>query len=153
MYFPVFVSLEDKRCVVVGGGTIAVRRVRTLQRFCGDITVISPSVCAEMEAIIKEHKICYLERGYRSGDAENAFLVVAAANDRQVNHQVGEEAKAIGAFVSVADAKEECSFFFPGIVSEEESGAVIGVCASGRNHSLAKKLTARCRALLKDLIQ
>lgn len=151
MYFPIFVSLEHKKCVVIGGGTIAVRRVRTLIKFCGHITVISPSVCPEMENVIKENKITYYSRHYQPGDGKDAFLLAACTNDREVNHQAGEEARASGAFVSVADCKEECNFLFPGIAAEEESGAVIGVCASGKNHSLAKKLTGQCRELLKGL--
>lgn len=148
MYFPIFVSLEHKKCVVIGGGIIAVRRVRTLLDFCNDITVISPSICQEMEMLVKEQKISYCCRSYQPGDGKDVFLLVAATNDRMVNHQAGEEAKAFGAFVSVADCKEECNFFFPGIATQEESGAVIGVCASGKNHSLAKKLTEQCRKLI-----
>lgn len=151
MFFPIFVSLEHKKCVVIGGGTIAVRRVRTLLDFCNDITVISPTICPEMEYIVKENKITYYSRCYRQGDGKDVFLLVACTNDRTVNHQAGEEAKAFGAFVSVADCKEECNFLFPGIAAEEESGAVIGVCASGKDHSLAKKLTGQCRKLLKGL--
>lgn len=151
MFFPIFVSLEHKKCVVIGGGTIAVRRVRTLLDFCNDITVISPTICPEMEYIVKENKITYYSRCYRQGDGKDVFLLVACTNDRTVNHQAGEEAKAFGAFVSVADCKEECNFLFPGIAAEEESGAVIGVCASGKDHSLAKKLTGQCRKLLTGL--
>ena len=151
MYFPVFISLEHKKCVVLGGGTIAVRRVRTLLDFCHSITVISPSVCPEMEQVIKENKITYYSRCYQPGDGKDVFLLVACTNDRRVNHQAGEEAKASGALVSVADCKEECNFLFPGIAAEEQSGAVIGVCASGRNHSLAKELTRQCQELLREL--
>lgn len=150
MYFPIFVSLKHKKCVVIGGGTIAVRRVRTLLNFCDDITVISPTICPEMENLVKENKITYCSRRYQPGDGKDVFLLAACTDDRAVNHQAGEEAKAFGAFVSVADCKEECNFLFPGIAAEEESGAVIGVCASGKNHSLAKKLTGQCRQLLKE---
>ena len=148
MYFPMFVSLDKKKCIVIGGGKIAARRVRTLLDFCNDITVIAPRVCPEMEELIKEEKVCYCCRNYQQGDGKDAFLVVAATNNRMVNRQAGEEAKHVGAFVSVADCKEECNFFFPGVATQKESGAVIGVCASGKNHSLAKKLTKQCRALI-----
>lgn len=148
MYFPIFVSLEHKKCLVIGGGTIAVRRVRTLLDFCDNITVVSPEICPEMETLVNEQRISYFCRNYQPGDGKDVFLLVAATNDRTVNHQAGEEAKAFGAFVSVADCTEECNFFFPGIAAQEESGAVIGVCASGKNHSLAKKLTEQCRKLI-----
>ena len=149
MHFPMFVSLEDKKCVVIGGGRIAARRVQTLSNFCKDITVISPELCPEMEILLKEQKITYCCRKYRPGDGKDTFLLVAATNDREVNHQAGKEAKAFGAFVSVADCKEEGNFLFPGIAIDEESGAVIGISASGKNHSLAKRLTQQCRQLLK----
>ena len=102
MYFPMFVSLEHKKCVVIGGGRIAVRRVQTLLNFCKDITVISPELCPEMEMLAKEQKITYCCRNYQPGDGKDAFILVAATNDREVNRQAGAEAKTSGAFVSAA---------------------------------------------------
>ncbi|MBQ2800625.1 MAG: bifunctional precorrin-2 dehydrogenase/sirohydrochlorin ferrochelatase [Lachnospiraceae bacterium] len=149
MHFPMFVSLENKKCVVVGGGRIAARRVQTLSKFCEDITVISPELCPEMEILLKEQKITYCCRKYQHGDGKDSFLLVAATNDRTVNHQAGKEAKSFGAFVSVADCKEEGNFLFPGIAMDEKSGAVIGICTSGKSPSLAKKITQQCRQLIK----
>ncbi|MBQ4530891.1 MAG: bifunctional precorrin-2 dehydrogenase/sirohydrochlorin ferrochelatase [Lachnospiraceae bacterium] len=148
MYFPVFISLEEKKCVVIGGGEIAARRVETLLNFCENITVIAPEICEKMKKLIEKNEFSYYQRSYQSGDCKEAFLVVVATDNRWVNKQAGEEGKAAGALVSVADNREECNFLFPGIVANQESGAVIGVCSSGRNHKLAKALTDKCKKIL-----
>lgn len=150
MYFPLFISLEGKKAVVIGGGEIAARRTETLLCFCENITVIAPEVCEKMEKLINEKNLLYYRRDFQTGDCKEAFVIVAAANNRQVNKQAGEEGKAAGAFVSVADRKEECNFLFPGVAINQESGAVIGVCSSGKNHKLAKELTDKCKEILKS---
>lgn len=148
MYFPIFISLEGKRCVVIGGGEIAARRVETLLNFCEEITVIAPKVCRKMQILIEENHLSYQSRCFQTGDCKEAFLVVVATDCRQVNKQAGEEGTAAGALVSVADSQSECNFLFPGIALNQENGAVIGVCSSGRNHKLAKELTNKCKEII-----
>lgn len=150
LFFPVFISLQGKKCVVVGGGTIATRRVQTLIEFCEDIVVIAPEVSKELTSLIAEGRVQHKNRIYKTGDCQGADLVIAATNMRQVNYQVGKEGKSLKAYVSVADAMEEGNFLFPGIAKDHDTGAVIGVCSSGRNHSLAKKLSAACKGLVKN---
>jgi precorrin-6A/cobalt-precorrin-6A reductase len=141
-YFPMYVNLRGKRVLIVGGGKIAARRIETLLKFDCDITVVSP----EADAAVLEHcnskRLTLRARRYNARDLESADMVLAATNDREVNRRVGLEANALGIPVSVADAREECAFYFPAIV--EHDGMVIGLSSQGQSHhgvsALAKKL-------------
>jgi siroheme synthase, N-terminal domain len=139
-YFPVFMDLSSKEVLIVGGGNIALRRVRTLLQFNCNISIITPKISKELLDIVNENAVKLIKRRYLSDDVVGKTLVIAATSDRNVNKQIGIDAGALGILVSVADARKECSFIFPGIIIDEP--IVIGVTASGENHKLAKEVTA-----------
>lgn len=147
-YFPLFLALEGKKAMIFGGGPIALRRIRTLLEFGPRLTVVAPEVAPEMMALAEHKKLTWLPRPYEPGDTEGAALVAAATNCREVNRAIGLECAARRIPVSVADRKEECTFYFPGVVALEH--AVIGVCAGGRDHRLARRLTEAIRERIKD---
>lgn len=142
-HFPLFVDLRNQKLVVVGGGTIARRRINTLLSFGGELTVIAPSLSGPPEGFT------WLPRPYAPGDLDGAFLAVAATDDREVNRQVGEEAKARGIPVSVCDRKEECTFFFPAIC--EGDGLIAGVVSRGADHHLTARAARAIRRTLEEL--
>ncbi|MDE6313829.1 MAG: bifunctional precorrin-2 dehydrogenase/sirohydrochlorin ferrochelatase [Lachnospiraceae bacterium] len=150
LYFPLFVSLKGKKCLIIGSGDIGTRRAAALSEFQCDVQVIAPEISEAMKRLQDAGKVQVSVRKYQEGDCKGAFLVVAATNDRTINRQIGWEGKAAGAFVSVADAKEECTFFFPGIAVNRQEKTVIGVTACGQNHALAKKITDDCRKIVRD---
>lgn len=91
--FPVFIDIKGKKCVIIGGGAVAERKIRTLLRYGADITLISPDVTENIKKIIKQGKIKYLKKNYSKEDIDNAFLVVAATSDSKINAQIAMEAK------------------------------------------------------------
>ncbi len=107
-YFPMFVDLSDKKIVVVGGGNIATRRVKTLLSFTRNITVVAPQMTAELLELGKTGKIEALLRPVKRQDFEFAYMVIAATNDWKVNEQVYRVCKEEGVYVNVADDKEKC---------------------------------------------
>ena len=141
--FPLFVDLHGKKAVVVGGGKIALRRVKGLRDFGADVTVIAPQLAQPMEGIT------HLCRSYEPGDLTGAFLAVAATNDRDVNRAVGEEARAQSIPVSVADRAEECSFYFPAICTG--GGLVAGVVSDGSSHRRTARAAQEIRTVLETL--
>ena len=149
--FPLFISLEGQQVIVIGAGKIASRRVQALLPFGCRITVISPEACPELEGLAAEGKITLLRRCYSSGDLAGARIGVIASSSRSANQAAGEEGHRLGIPVSVADRREECSFYFPAIARE---GAVVaGVIAGGENHGLAKRLGARLREWLHEAVR
>lgn len=150
-YFPIFINLINKRVVVVGGGVIATRRVQTLCSFGCNIEVIAPEVSDLLKNLAKEEKITLHTRPYQEKDVVGATIVVTATNQRVVNHKVGQECVKLSIPVSVADSKEESTFYFPGIAKEE--AVVVGVSASGTDHKMAKRVTDRIKKVLKSIVQ
>lgn len=142
-YFPLFLDLRGRRVVLVGGGTIASRRINVLRQFGCELTVISPHLKLEADWFT------WLPRAYRAGDLEGAFLAIAATSSREVNRAVGEEAHQRGILVSVADCMEECSFFFPAVCTG--GGVVAGVASSGKSHRRTAVAAKKIRTVLEDL--
>ncbi len=141
--FPLFLDLTGKTVVLVGGGTIASRRIGTLRLFGCHIVVVSPELNAKPDGIT------WMQRPYRPGDLKGAYLAVAATADRQVNHQVWEEAQSRGIPISVADCEEECSFYFPAICIGKD--LVAGVVSTGKAHQKAAQAAREIRRVLEEM--
>ena len=135
--FPLFVSLEGRRCVIVGGGQVACRRVEVLRRYGASITVIAPEIRERIDGVI------YLERDYIAGDLRGAFLAVAATDSRAVNAAVTREAVERGAHLSVADSPADCTFWFPASCLSDTVSA--GVVSRDGNHARAAEAARMIR--------
>lgn len=139
--FPIFIDLQNKPVVVVGGGKIGTRRAIVLRDFGACVMVIDP-VSAPIEGT--EH----LRRTYEHGDLMGASLCVAATDNRQVNRAVGEEAKSLGVPVSVADAQNECDYFFPAVCVGDN--IVAGVVSDGGDHHKTARVAKEIRRILEE---
>ena len=112
-FFPLFVDISEKKIVVIGGGTIATRRVKTLLPFEPQIVVVAPEVTGELEELEKEEKITIFHRKYQREDIYDAWMVLAATNDPELNNGIYSVAKCLGALVNVASNQGKCDFHFP----------------------------------------
>ena len=113
-FFPLFVDISEKKIVVIGGGAIATRRVKTLLPFEPQIVVVAPEVTEELEELEKEEKITIFHRKYQREDIYDAWMVLAATNDSELNNGIYSVAKCLGALVNVASNQGKCDFHFPG---------------------------------------
>ena len=148
-YFPLFSELEGKKIAVVGAGKIASRRIRTLLEFGAELTVLAPEASEEVRCLAGEGRLVWRQEAYRAGlpgFLEGALLALAATDSPAVNLAVREECKSLGIPVNLADDKEKCDFYFPGIASG--GGVTAGITAEGKDHRLAKEVTAEVRSLL-----
>jgi len=141
--FPLFIPVEGNAVLIVGGGKVAARRAKTLLDFGAKITVTSPEINDDMQKIIK--KVVWEKKPY-DGIDQNYSLVIATTNDRDVNKRIGEDAKSLGIPVSVADRKEESTFWFPAIA--RGSGIVAGLVSEEGNHTAVKNAAINIRDLL-----
>jgi len=149
-FFPLFIDMSGKKTLIAGGGKIAERRIKVLLDYGADITVIAPETSEYIENAASLGTIRLFKRKYKEGDVTDLtpFLVIAATDDRQVNHGIAMEAKSINIHVSVADCREECSFFFPAIA---DNGAYIaGLVSKDGNHAGVKKMAEKVRATLNS---
>ena len=141
--FPLFVDLTGKKVVLVGGGTIASRRIATLRLFGCEIEVIAPELKCSPEGLV------WKQRAYTPGDLEGAYLAIAATDSREVNHQVGVDAGKLGIPVSVADCEGECTFYFPAVCAGEN--LIAGVVSGGKDHHRTARAAKAIRRALEEL--
>lgn len=155
-YFPLYIDIEGKRCIVVGGGRIATGKIRQLLEFGAAVTVIAPEVTeeirelAETGQIILEQRAVFPEKETESGEnvLKDSALVVAATNQEAVNVKVSRLCKEMHIPVNVVDVKELCTFFFPAIVKRED--VVVAVSTSGTSPALAAKLRRELEAAVPE---
>ena len=145
-YFPMFVDISDKKVIVVGAGTIAKRRIRTLIEFTDHLVVIAPEVNKELLDLEKEGRLTIMRKKYAREDIYDAEVVIAATNDSKINNDIYCACKCLGILVNVCSDKNKCDFYFPGIAQKEN--VVIAVTASGKDHKLTRRLVEKVRELL-----
>lgn len=144
-HFPLFVETKNKLVLVVGGGNIALRRIKTLCKFNFEILVIAKKAIDEIKLLANDNHFTLYEREFLTSDIEKVFMVVCATNDRELNHTIGNLAKSLGLFVSVSDCKEECNFYFPAIA--ENSSTIVGIVGDGNNHHAVSQIAKKIREL------
>ncbi len=148
LYFPMFVDLTDKKVVVVGAGTIAKRRIRTMAEFTSRLVVIAPEVNPELRELEEAGKLTILRKTYQQEDICDAAMVIAATSDSKVNQEIYAACKCLGIPVNVYKDKTKCDFFFPGVATFEH--VVVGVSSSGREQRKSRGLAEKIQGFLKE---
>ncbi len=147
-YYPVFLDLQGRRCVVVGGGPVAEGKVKALLEAGAEVTVISPEVAGALQELADGGRITHLARRYRPGDLAGAFLAICATDDRGVNRQVWQEATAGGVLVNVVDDPPHCTFIAPSILRRGD--LIIAISTSGKAPALAVRLREQLENVIGD---
>lgn len=137
-YYPIFLNLEGKRSVVIGGGPVAEGKITKLSESGSQITVISPEVTPAIRRAARQGSAQWLEREYQPGDLDGAFIAIAATNERSVNQQIFEEAEQRGVLLNVVDDPVRCSFIAPSII--ERGPVTLAISTGGASPALARKL-------------
>lgn len=139
--YPVALELAGRRCVVVGGGAEAERKVRGLLEAEGTVVVVDPDLTAGLTGLSRRGEVAHIARPYSRGDLDGAFLVIAATEDRAVRAAVFAEAEATGVLCNAVDDIPHCHFAVPSIVRRGE--LLLAVSTGGRAPALAKRLRRR----------
>lgn len=150
-YFPMFVDISKKRILVIGGGKIAARRVRTLLKFAEHIEVTALEICDEMKAILEEEttkeepqvvwdarKIIEEDLDGTSHFLDGADIVLTATDDRELNQTIVSACRMRNILVNTADDRSLCDFYFPAVT--EKDGVVIGMNSGGKSPKMVKKI-------------
>jgi precorrin-2 dehydrogenase/sirohydrochlorin ferrochelatase len=151
-YYPVFLNLRGRRCIVVGGGKVAERKVRALLRAQADVRVVSPELTARLAQLATRGAIHVVRRPYRKGDLKGQernrvpLLVFSATDDPAVQQAVRKEAEAVGALVNIADDRERSTFLVP--ASFARGDLQVAISTSGASPALARSLRRRFQAML-----
>ncbi len=141
-YYPVNLDIKNRRCLVVGGGSVGGRKIKTLLECGAIVTVISPVVTREIQSLADKGSINLKKRSYRTYDIdENFFLVIGATDNDKLNRLIHKDAERFNMLCNIADRPEVCNFILPAIVHRGD--LVIAVSTSGKSPAFAKKLRQR----------
>jgi siroheme synthase-like protein len=140
-YYPVSLNIKGRKCVVVGGGEIALRKVKTLLEHGARVKVISPELSPELAQLAEHGEIEALNRDYQAGDLKNAFVAIAATDDSDTNRRIVREARNKAVLVNVVDDAENSDFIVPSFLRRGD--VTIAVATAGRSPALARKIRTR----------
>ncbi len=140
-YLPIFVQIKQRPCLVVGGGSIAARKVALLRKAEGDVTVVSPELCAELSELAATGKIQHKAKTFSPEDMDDSVIVIAATNQREVNQQVSALAHEKKLPVNVVDNPALCSFIMPSMI--DRSPVQIAISTGGVSPVLARLIRTK----------
>jgi precorrin-2 dehydrogenase/sirohydrochlorin ferrochelatase len=137
-YYPIYLDLRDRPCLIVGGGQVAERKTLSLLEAGANVTVISPSLTQKLQALSQSGKIISMPKTFDDKDVTGALLVIAATDSREVNTSIGRLCKKRNILVNVVTPPDESSFIVPSVVERGE--LLIAVSTSGMSPALSKKI-------------
>jgi len=137
-YYPLFLDIANRRCVVVGGGDVAERKVARLLDFGASVTVVGRNLTPGLEVWKKEGRITHVQAGYDKALIDGAFLVIGATDQDAVNAKIASDAREKGVLVNIVDDPERCDFILPALLTRGE--LLIAISTGGKSPALAKKL-------------
>ncbi len=134
-YFPFFINIENKHCVIVGGGKVAFRKAEKLLPFGVKITVVAENICQEMAGL---SAVTVRQKSFQYEDISGAFMVVTATDNRELNRAIYQYCQKRNILINTVDEQENCGFIFPSIVKGENF--TVAVSTGGRSPLYAKYL-------------
>lgn len=142
-YFPMFVDLNGQRCLIAGGGKVALRKVLVLLDFGAEVTVAAPVISEEIRALEAEYsgRLTLLSRAFMESDIDGQALVVAATDDKEFNHHIAELCREQKIPVNAVDQIEDCSFIFPSYLKKD---ALVAAFSSAGNSPVMTQYLKEC---------
>lgn len=162
-YFPMFVDMTERECLIVGGGNVAYRKVMVMLDFGAKVTVVAEDICDELRKLIAgdranngwfssdaADRITIIKRRFERKDCDGMEMVIAATDDNALNHEIAEYCKAKGIMVNAVDQKADCSFIFPSYVKEKN--LVAAFSSSGNSPVLTQYLKGKEKEILTPFL-
>ena len=140
-YYPVSLNVHGRKCLVVGGGKVALRKIKSLLEHGAKVEAISPEFCQELKELAKNGKMKDTQRGYAPGDITGVFLVIAATNENDINNSVADEAHRQNILINVVDDPSRSNFILPSYLSRGD--ITISVSTNSASPALARKIRTK----------
>jgi precorrin-2 dehydrogenase/sirohydrochlorin ferrochelatase len=137
-YYPLFLDITDRRCVVVGGGDVAERKVGRLLDFGASVIVVGKALTPGLETMKKEGRINHIDADYDKAFINDAFLVIGATDRDDVNAEISRDGREKGILVNIVDDPDKCDFVLPSLLKQGD--LLIAISTGGKSPALAKKL-------------
>lgn len=145
-FLPVGLSVAGEDCLVVGGGEIGTRKVLNLRKASARVTVVSPTITAELSVLVESEEVRWLEEAFRVEHLEGMFLAVAATDDREGNEDVVRAARECGVLICDASSSDSSQVIFGALL--EDDGVTVAVFTDGRDPGRARRMRDRISNLL-----
>ncbi len=149
--FPIFISLEDKNILVVGGGNVAYRKIEKLLPFNPNLFVVSKELSKKTEDLLKKHNIPFKKKAFEFSDLENIDIVIIAVDDIDLQKDIYMYTRDKNILVNAVDSPDYCDFIFPAYIKKGD--LVIGISTSGKVPGLSAKIREFIERLLPEDIE
>jgi precorrin-2 dehydrogenase/sirohydrochlorin ferrochelatase len=140
-HFPLLLDLDGRRVVVIGGGAVAERKVRSVLDCGAVVTVVAPELTVGLRELASSGRLKHEARAYRPGDLDGAALAFVAVGDPEVSAEAAKDAEAAGVLVNVVDRPEECRFIVPSVL--RRGHLTIAISTGGASPAWARKIRER----------
>lgn len=137
-YYPIFLDIKNKPCVVIGGGKVAERKVVSLLDAGAEVLVISPEITPALKKLASKKKISHCPKSYEEGDLKGFLLAYSATDNPEVNKNVFQGAKKQGILLNIVDVPDMCNFIVPSVV--DRGDLLIAISTSGKSPAMAKRI-------------
>jgi len=137
-YYPIFLELEGRTALVVGGGSVAQRKVETLLAHGALIRIVSNALTEKLKAMVESGSILHAGDAFSEKHLDGVSLVFAATDDRRLNHEISECARKNGLLINAVDQPADCDFIVPSIINKGDLS--IAISTSGKSPALAKNI-------------
>lgn len=146
--FPIFLNLEGKDCLVIGGGPVAYRKITNLLEHLAKVTVISPQVYEPIKALAVNGSMTFRQKSFSDEDIQDMYLVIAATDDPFLNKKAADLCRQKGIMINVVDDPPNCDFFVPSVV--RRNSLVVAVSTEGKSPLFARLLRQDLETLITD---
>jgi precorrin-2 dehydrogenase/sirohydrochlorin ferrochelatase len=137
-YYPIFLDIKGRNCLVVGAGGVGTRKVETLLDCGAQVTVEGIHASETLKRLSEQQRVTLRLRAYKPSDLDGRFLVIGATNDERLNQQISRDAEKRGLLCNIADKPAACNFILPSIIRQGD--LVVAISTSGKSPAFAKKL-------------
>jgi siroheme synthase-like protein len=137
-YYPIYIDIEDRAVLIVGGGTVCARKAETMMRYGARVTIVSPEITDEIAAWEQSGVLAVQRKMYAESDLEGASMVIASTDDQCVNARVARDCRRRRIPVNVVDVTHLCEFIVPAII--EKGSIQIAVSTGGKSPAIARTL-------------
>lgn len=149
-YFPAFITLKNKKILIIGAGYVAYEKLEHLLDFTENISIISQDFTEQMTELIQKYSLESVERSYQVGDIKNFDVVIIAVDDIPLQAKIYEEARQYRCLCNAVDSVKYCDFIFPSYIKKGD--LTIAVSTSGASPALAKQLRIYLQKLIPENI-
>lgn len=149
-HLPIFLNLDKKNIIVIGGGKIATNKVTQLLKFTQNITIVAPIITKELKIIIELNNLKVIKKSYKKSCIKDFDIVVVTTNDLKLQKEIYKESRKYNCLFNCSDIQKYCDFIFPSYIKNDD--LIIAISTSGTSPAFTKQLKIYISRLIPENI-